>query len=110
MSKRAKDLCSGVRVLQDETLELAEQVVLMADKLAEFRKTIKNEPLCVEYDNGGGQTGIRENPNFRAYEKLLSAYTKALNQLATMLEDAAPSANASDIIGKLQVIASNKVG
>ena len=110
MSKRAEQLCSGVYILRDETLELAVQFIFMADKLAECRKNINNEPLCVEYDNGGGQTGIRENPNFRAYEKLLSTYTKALNQLVELLEDATPNAGTSDIISKLQVIANNKVG
>lgn len=110
MSKRAEELCAGVYNLREETLELAEQVIFMADKLRETQKIIKNEPLCIEYDNGGGQKGIRENPNYTAYEKLLSAYNKALNNLVSLLDGAAPNANASGILSKLQIIADKKVG
>ena len=110
MSKRAEELCAGVYTLHDETLELAEQVLFMADKLRETQEAIKDEPLCIEYDNGGGQKGIRENPNYKAYEKLLTVYNKTLNQLVDLLDGAAPTANTSSIISRLQVIADKKVG
>ena len=56
----------------------------MADKLVEEGKQIPNESLTVEYDNGGGQSGIRENPFFPAYEKLLASYTKTLTVLRSI--------------------------
>lgn len=110
MSKRAEELCAGVYTLHDEAVQLADQVFFMAEKLQETQIAIQEEPLCIEYDNGGGQKGIRENPNYRAYEKLLTTYTKALNQLLGILENAAPVANTSNIISKLQIIADKKVG
>ncbi len=57
---------------------LKEQLRLIADKLTEESTKMPKEPLIVEYDNGGGQSGIRENPYYPAYEKLLASYTKAL--------------------------------
>lgn len=58
---------------------LQEQINLMQDRLIEEGKRIPDEPLIIEYDNGGGQTGLRENPFYPAYEKLLSCYLKALS-------------------------------
>ena len=50
MSKKAKEICSGVHTLHDEALELAESVVFMAKKLEEARKALQDEPLVIEYD------------------------------------------------------------
>lgn len=64
---------------------LEEQVRVMSDKLKQAAEQVPAEDLIVEYDNGGGQTGVRENPFFPAYEKLLNSYIKtvmALNELS----------------------------
>lgn len=110
MSKKAEEICEGVHLLHDEALELAESVVFMAEKLKEARKTLKTEPLVTEYDNGGGQRGIRENPNFTAYEKLLASYVKALRQLTEIVEKGAPTRKSSSIMKELTLIAGKKVG
>ena len=57
---------------------LKRQLESMAERLMAEVGKIGVEPLVMDYDNGGGQSGIRENPFYPAYEKLLSAYTKAL--------------------------------
>lgn len=110
MSEKAKDLCSGVHTLHDEALELAESVVFMAKKLEESRKMMEDESLVIEYDNGGGQCGIRENPHFTAYEHLLASYNKALRQLTEIVEKGAPSSRSSNIMKELSVIAGKKAG
>ena len=56
----------------------------MADRLIEEGKRIPDEPLVIEYDNGGGQSGIRENPFYTAYEKLLASYSKTLTAVKAM--------------------------
>lgn len=43
-------------------------------KLDETREQMKEENLTCEYNNGGNQTGIRENPIFKAYVNLWRAY------------------------------------
>lgn len=110
MRDKAKEICSGVHVLHDESLALAEAVIFMADKLEEMRGLLADEPLVIEYDNGGGQTGIRENPNYTAYEKLLNTYNKSLRQLTEIVEKGTPTRKASNVMKELSVIAGKKVG
>lgn len=107
---KAEQLVAGVHVLHDEALELAESVLFMAAKLEESRKAMQNEPLVVPYDNGGGQSGIRENPHFTAYEKLMATYSKSLRHLAEIVEKGAPVRDASKIMAKLTDIAGRKLG
>lgn len=107
---RAKILVSGVRTLHDEALELAESVVFMSDKLKESREAMKNEPLVIPYDNGGGQSGIRENPHYVAYEKLVGTYTKSLRQLTEIVEKGTQNKTTSSIMAELSVIAGKKAG
>lgn len=49
-------------------------VALMQAKLEETSEEIETSSIVVEYDNGGGQRGIRENPLFRGYEALWKSY------------------------------------
>lgn len=80
------DLCASVpQQVRPFLIELAENVVFMHDKLIETRKGLKNQQLVIPYDNGGGQTGIRENPAFKAYQTLLASYRKALDELSSNL-------------------------
>ena len=110
MGRQAEEICSGVHILHDETLELAESVLFMAKKLEESRAIMEDEPLVIEYDNGGGQCGIRENPHYTAYEHLLTSYNKALRQLTEIVEKGTPSRKASSIMKELSVIAGKKAG
>jgi len=110
MSKKAEEICAGVHTLHDEALELAESVLFMAQKLKEARRIMRAEDLVIEYDNGGGQRGIRENPHFTAYEKLVTTYNKALRQLTEIVENGSPSRKTSNILNELTLIAGKKVG
>ena len=107
---RAAELVAGVHTLHDEALELAESVLFMADKLKEARKAMANEPLIIEYDNGGGQTGIRENPHYTAFEKLMGTYTKSLDQLTKIIEAGTSVKKPSSIMAELTTIAGRKLG
>jgi hypothetical protein len=107
---QAEEICAGIRTLHDEAVSLAESVIFMAKKLEETRNEIENEPLIIEYDNGGGQCGIRENPHYTAYEKLQASFNKSFKQLLEMVEKGAPSSTSSDVLSRLNVIAGKKVG
>lgn len=63
---------------------LIKQLNMMAVRIMEEGKHIESEPLVMEYDNGGGQSGVRENPFYPAYEKLLASYTKTLTAVKNM--------------------------
>lgn len=65
---------------------LREQLRLMAAKIMEEGARMPEEPLIMPYDNGGGQSGTRENPYYPAYKRLLDGYTKTL-QAAKALSD-----------------------
>lgn len=70
--------------LRPQVLQLAENVIFMAHKLRETRESMGTTPLIVRYDNGGGQSGYRENPVFKAYNAMAARYVTALAQLESM--------------------------
>lgn len=107
---KAEQLVAGVHVLHDEALELAESVVFMAAKLEESRKAMTTEPLVVPYDNGGGQTGIRENPHFAAYEKLMNTYIRSLAQLTQIVEKGQTNEKGLSVMAELTTIAGRRIG
>ena len=107
---KAEEIVSGVTVLHEQALELAESVLFMAAKLEESRKAMKNEPLVVPYDNGGGQSGIRENPHYAAFEKLMNTYTRSLMQLKAIVEEGKQTEKGLSVMAKLTTIAGRRIG
>lgn len=61
--------------------ELKAQAEFLRKTLEERRKQLIGEPFVVEYDNGGGQVGTKENPEWTAYEKLLKSYHATLRAI-----------------------------
>ena len=108
--KRANEICRGVSVLHDEAVSLAEAVVLMSDKIKESIDTLKDAPLVIPYDNGGGQQGIRENPQYTAFEKLMASYIKSLRQLNEIVEKGSQTTKTVGIMQELKTIAGRKAG
>ena len=89
---KPEEICRNVDArIRPQAEILARQVFSMAEKLEEARKQMKYEQIVIEYDNGGGQTGVRENPYYAAYEKLLASYTKSLTTLRDILGEHAQS-------------------
>lgn len=85
---RAKKVCEKVDMrVRPEAETLVRQAQAIAKKLEEARKQLPAEDLIIEYDNGGGQSGVRENPFYPAYEKLLASYVKTLAAVRDMLGD-----------------------
>lgn len=107
---KAAELVAGVTNLHEQALELAESVLFIASKLEESRKAMEHEPLVVPYDNGGGQTGIRENPHFAAYEKLLNTYTRSLDQLSKIVASGKQTEKSIGVMAELSTIAGRRIG
>ena len=61
-----------------ESEVLKKQLQLISERILVEGARMPSESLIIDYDNGGGQCGVRENPYYPAYEKLLSSYIKAL--------------------------------
>ena len=60
---------------------LAEDALFMRRKLREARADLEGQKLVIEYDNGGGQTGVRRNPAFDAYNALLRSYNATVRSI-----------------------------
>lgn len=76
----------GVSDRRQKTLEgVIQNAAFMRVSLDDTIKEIADADIVVEYDNGGGQTGIRENPLYNAYEKLFSKYLAAMNTILESL-------------------------
>ena len=82
--KRLKSLCetNGVqKELSSAMNALIENVAWMKVKLDEGRALMEDAPIVIEYDNGGGQKGMRENPLFKGYEALFKTYMSGMSRL-----------------------------
>lgn len=98
---------SKIRCLEPTVQNLA----WMKVKLDDARELIGEESITVGYDNGGGQSGIRENPAYKAYEALWKNYSAGLNALLGQLPDkAAPGILAADVkpVNALMIVQQNR--
>ena len=59
----------------------------MRIKLDETRKVIAGAAVVIAYDNGGGQSGIRENPLFKGYESLYKSYMTGMAKILDCLPE-----------------------
>ena len=77
--------------ISEHKMKVIEPVVIncafMKVKLDEAREQIKDETITVEYDNGGGQKGIRENPIFKAYESLWKSYMLGMDKILAIIPE-----------------------
>ena len=77
-------------------------------KLAEAMEQMQNESLICEYNNGGGQAGIRENPIFKAYVNLWRAYMVGLEKFTSYLPKEMQEEAAGDNIDVLAQVKAMK--
>lgn len=85
LKKLLKD--NGIQQKNVEFLHpVIQNVAMMKVKLEKVRGTLLDEELTIEYDNGGGQTGIKENPAFSAYEGLWKSYMQGMNKIFEVLQ------------------------
>lgn len=85
---------AGVEEARLEALKpVISQISWMYVKLSKASEDMENESLTIAYDNGGGQSGIRENPKFKAYESLWKSYISG----AKLIVDALPQADVETV-------------
>lgn len=94
----------------DILLATIENVAWMKVKLEDARTQVGEADLVVEYDNGGGQKGMQENPQIKAYRSLWQSYMTGMGKILSALpegkaEDASPSAPRDNV---LELIRSKK--
>lgn len=97
--KRLEELLDRAEVPQQQRDLLTPVVDNMAwqrVKLDEARKEMQDASIVCEYDNGGGQTGTRENPIFKAYINLWRAYMVGLEKFSSYL----PKELQAEVVGE----------
>lgn len=81
--------------ISDYNLKILEPVILnsawMRVRLDIARTQMEDSPIIVEYDNGGGQKGVRENPIFKAYEALWKSFMLGMNRILDAIPDEKPT-------------------
>ena len=65
--------------------ELIQNAAYTAVTLRELQENISESGAIMEYNNGGGQSGIRVSPALQAYTKLISTYNGIIKQLVGLL-------------------------
>lgn len=89
-AKRLKELLAGFNVDEKKIGILApviENVAVMKVKLDETKELVQQSSVVIKYDNGGGQTGLRENPVFRGYESLFKSYMQGMEKIIACISD-----------------------
>lgn len=82
----AERICEGVTgPMRERAIKLAENILFIEGKLDETRENMGKTPLVVNYNNGGGQKGIRKNPVFEAYVNMFRQYTNGVRTLANIV-------------------------
>lgn len=64
---------------------IIENTAWMKIKLDDAREAVKTSNVVIPYDNGGGQTGLRENPLFKGYESLWKSYMAGMSRILECL-------------------------
>lgn len=90
--------------ISDYNLKILEPVILnsawMRVQLDEARKQMEGCQIVVEYDNGGGQKGLRENPIFKAYEALWKSFMVGMGRIL----DAIPAEKQEELTEKIEEV------
>lgn len=75
-------------------LPLMSNIAFLKVKLDEARRELMHESIFTEYDNGGGQSGVREHPGFSAYNKLFTTFSRGIKQLTDMMPSGSTAGDA----------------
>ena len=79
-------------------------------KLEENMLQMQEESVICEYQNGGGQSGIRENPIFKAYVNLWRAYMVGLDKYTSYLPKELQEEVAGQVVDVLAQVRAMKKG
>ena len=82
----------------------------MARKLTQARKMIGDQGVVIEYDNGGGQCGIRENPAITGYIKLNAEYKATVKLIAELREKEPKRQEGKSTLATLRVVGKRETG
>ena len=111
--KRLEALLDRADVPQQQRDVLAPVIDNMAwqrVKLDEAREQMQDASIVCHYENGGGQSGERENPIFKAYRNLWRAYMVGLEKFSSYLPKELQDEAAGDSLSVLEQVKQMKKG
>ena len=95
---------------QDALAPLIQNLAWQKVKLDEAREELNEASLTCHYDNGGGQSGERENPLFKAYINLWRAFMTGFDKYLTYLPKEAQEelqADAENVLAQVMQMRNN---
>ena len=82
--KRLMEILQNAEV-SEHKIKALETVIdhcaFMRAKLDETMENLIDQGMSIPYDHGGGQSGTRENPEFKGYENMLKTYKLYLDRI-----------------------------
>ena len=76
---------------RNTALSLIENAAFMTVTLADLRKTISENGVVSEYQNGENQYGTKKSPEVEVYNTMIKNYTTIIKTLCDMLPEGASS-------------------
>ena len=89
---------------RDALAPVIDNMAWQRGKLDEAREEMQDASVVIEYNNGGGQTGTRENPLFKAYINLWRAYLAGLEKFTSYLPKELQEEAAGDSLSVLDKV------
>lgn len=105
--KRINGILDGANVAPDLRQMLAPVVDLLAWQRVTLEETVKKlsgENIVIEYDNGGGQTGTRQNPLFKSVMDLWRGYLAGIDKLIQALPKEAQAEARAQAVTPLEIV------
>lgn len=92
LQRLTKDVIPDDR--RNAIMPLMSNIAFLKVKLDQARNELMGESIFTEYDNGGGQSGVREHPGFSAYNKLFTTLSRGIKQITDMMPTGSTAADA----------------
>ena len=73
-------------------------------KLDDIQGELEEASLLIDWDNGGGQTGTKENPVFRMYESMWKSYTAGIKMVMSYIPEEQKKAKGNGTQNVLQLV------
>lgn len=79
---------------RNAVLPLMSNIAFLKVKLDQARNELMGESIFTEYNNGGGQSGVREHPGFSAYNRLFITFSRGIKQITDLMPSGSTAADA----------------
>lgn len=85
---RLIDVTSSIDVSRAAVLyPMLQNLAWMKCKLDDTRELLDKTAVLMKYENGGGQSGVRKNPGYEAYNAMFRQFSVATCKVCAMIPD-----------------------